>query len=285
MDQTNQIRPEDISPNFIDLRKILETKDVKASKLVITLLNRLLHVKDLNHAIYQNREYSGLELVDKFLFETLQIKIEVVNPENIPLEGNPIIAGNHPLGGPDGLALLSAVGRYRKDVLFPVNDFLLAIPGLRCLFIPIDKVRQNTHINELRNAFAGNNTLLYFPAGLCSRRQNGIIKDLEWKNTFIRMAKKHERDIVPVYVDAHNRRRFYTIANLRKKLGIKFGFEMALLPSEMFAQKGKTCRIIFGKPIPHTAFDNTHSLSEWAALVKAHVYKLKDNPDAIFTVQ
>ena len=283
MDLNNQLRPEDIGPNFIDLRSILKAKGINAPGFVIKFMNRLLHVKELNHAIYTNREFTGLELVDKFLKESLQFDVEVVNPENIPLTGSPIISGNHPLGGPDGMALLSAIGKYRKDVLFPVNDFLMAIPGLRCLFIPVDKIHhESTHMNELRDAFAGNNTLLYFPAGLCSRRKKGVIKDLEWKNTFIRMSKKHHRDVVPVFIDAHNRNRFYTIANLRKSLGIKFGFEMALLPSEMFAQKGKCCRIIVGKPIPYTTFDNSHTLAEWSVMVKEHVYTLKENPSATF---
>ena len=115
-----------------------------------------------------------------------------------------------------------------------------------------------------------------------SRRQKGEIKDLEWKPTFIKKAVKYQRDIVPVYTDARNRNVFYTVANLRKRLGIKFSYEMAMLPAEMFAQRGKRIGITFGHPIPWQTFDKRHSAAEWAALLREHVYKLKENPETEF---
>ena len=50
----------------------------------------------------------------------------------------------------------------------------------------------------------------------------------------------------------------------------------------MFAQSGKTFRLVFGKPIPWQTFDNRHTPKEWAALMREYVYELKDNPDAVF---
>lgn len=276
-----------ITEKHLDIKKILADKGVHLPNFAVGLMERLLHVKRINQVIYNHRDQFGLEFVHAFLEGNgpgdLNIKVDVVNSSNIPTNGNPIIAGNHPLGGPDGLALMGAVGHYRTDIKFPVNDFLMYLPGPAPLFIPIDKVRRNTeHVDALEAAFAGDNTLLYFPAGLCSRKQHGKIKDLEWKPTFIKKAVRYQRDIVPVFFNAQNRKRFYNLANLRKKLGIKFGFEMALLPGEMFAQEGKTFQLIVGKPIPYTTFDQRHTPKEWAALVKEHVYKLKDNPEAEF---
>lgn len=283
MNEDQPIRPEEIGPQYIDMRKILAAKNVKVPGLVIRLLNRLLHVEELNEGIYRMRHLFGLDFVNEFLYNDLKVKVDVVHGERLPDEGWPIIAGNHPLGGPDGLALLGAVGRYRKDVLFPVNDFLMYLPGMRPLFVPIDKVHRNTrNVDALEKAFAGENALLYFPAGLCSRKIKGEIVDLEWKPTFIKKSVKYQRDVVPVFFDARNRRRFYSIANWRKRLGIKFNFEMALLPGEMFAQRGKTMTLIVGKPIPYSTFDDRHTAKEWAALVREHIYRLKANPDAEF---
>jgi putative hemolysin len=196
------------------------------------------------------------------------------------------VAGNHPLGGPDGLALMAAVGRYRNDIQFPVNDFLLYLPGLAPLFVPIDKVNRNTaNVNALENAFASENVLLYFPAGLCSRKQKGgQIRDLEWKPTFIKKAVKYKRDVVPFFFDARNRKRFYNLARLRERLGIKFNFEMALLPAEMFAQCGNTLQLIVGKPIPYTTFDKRLSAKEWAQRVQDYIYGLKEDPTAEFKI-
>ena len=279
-------RSEAISEKYIDIEKILSDKKVKVPRCIVKLAERLLHVPDLNKGIYLNREYFGLDFVNKFMEgdepQDLHITVNTIGLENIPTEGYPMVTGNHPLGGPDGLALMGAVGRVRKDIRFPVNDFLLYLPGLKELFYPIDKVNRSRALATLEEAFASENTLLYFPAGLCSRLQKGEIKDLEWKATFIKKAIRYRRDVVPVYTDARNRTRFYRLANLRKALGFKFNFEMALLPAEMYAQRGKTFTITFGKPIPWQTFDHRHTPAEWAALVKDHVYKLKDNPEADF---
>jgi len=279
-------RSAQIGEKYIDIEKILAAKKVRVPKVLVWLLNRILHVDDLNEGIYKNREYFGLDFVWKFLEgsepQDLNIKMEIVGKENIPTGGSPMIAGNHPLGGPDGLALMGAVGRVRRDIKFPVNDFLLYLPGLKELFFPIDKVNRNRALASLEEAFASPGALLYFPAGICSRLQHGEICDLEWKATFIKKAMKYHRDIVPVYTDARNRKRFYRIARLRKWLGIKFNFEMALLPGEMYAQRNKTFKLTFGKPIPWTTFDKRHTAGEWAAMVKEHVYRLKSDPNAVF---
>lgn len=275
-----------IKENFIDVEQMIGSKGVKVPKWGIRLIEKILHVPELNRGIYLNREYFGLDFVYKFLEghdpQDLGITIKSIGAENIPAEGYPMVAGNHPLGGPDGLALMGAVGHVRKDIQFPVNDFLLYLPGLRELFIPIDKVNRTRALASLEEAFAGEFALLYFPAGACSRRQKGEIKDLEWKPTFIKKCVRYHRDLVPVYTDARNRNSFYNLANLRKWLGIKFNFEMALLPAEMFAQRGKTFTITFGKPIPWQTFDKRHTPAEWAQMVKDHVYRLKDNPNEEF---
>lgn len=289
MEQINHIDPSTITQKHVDLQKVLSSKRVKLPSWAIRLMERLLHLDEVNSTIYRHRDKFGLDFVHAFLEGNdpgdLNAKIIVVNPDNIPKEGYPIIAGNHPLGGPDGLAVMAAVGRYRQDIKFPVNDFLLYLPGPAPLFVPIDKVNRNTaNVNALENAFAGQNCLLYFPAGICSRKQkNGQIRDLEWKPTFIKKAVRYQRDIVPFFFDARNRKRFYNIARLRERLGFKFNFEMALLPAEMFAQRGKTMRLIVGHPIPYSTFDNRHSAKEWAQLVKDYCYTLRQYNNARFS--
>ena len=275
-----------ITENYIDVEKMIGAKGVHVPRPLVKLVEKILHVPEINRGIYLNREYFGLDFVYKFLEgdepQDLGIKVVSRGLENIPTEGYPMIAGNHPLGGPDGLAVMAAVGRVRKDIRFPVNDFLLYLPGLRELFIPIDKVNKTRALASLEEAFAAENALLYFPAGACSRRQKGVIKDLEWKPTFIKKCVRYHRDLVPVHTQARNRNSFYRIANLRKRLGIKFSFEMALLPAEMFAQRGNTFTITFGHPIPWQTFDKRHTAAEWAAMVKEHVYRLENEPNAIF---
>ncbi|MBR3413361.1 MAG: glycerol acyltransferase [Bacteroidales bacterium] len=288
MEENSHIDPEAITTKHVDIQKVLASKNVKLPKWMVRWVERLLHVEEINYVIYNHRYKFGLDFVHAFLEGTephdLNVKVEVVNPECLPREGYPIIAGNHPLGGPDGLALMGAIGRYRQDIKFPVNDFLLYLPGPAPLFVPIDKVHRNTsNVGALEAAFAGQNALLYFPAGLCSRkRKGGEIHDLEWKPTFIKKAVRYQRDVVTFFFDARNRERFYNLARLRERLGIRFNFEMALLPAEMFAQRGKTLRLVVGKPIPYATFDSRHSAKEWAQMVQDYCYTLKDNPAAVF---
>ena len=277
---------EEITENYIDLKKILADKGVRVPTFVLRWAERLLHIDEVNETIYKDRDFFGLDFVYAFTEGkepwNLGLDVKVNGLDNLPLEGYPMVVGNHPLGGPDGLALMGAVGRRRKDIVFPVNDFLLYLPGLRELFVASDKVNRTKALAGLEEAFASAKTLLYYPAGACSRRIKGVVQDLEWKPTFVKKAVRYGRDVVPVFTEALNRNVFYTVANLRKRLGIKFSYEMAMLPAEMFAQRGKTFTITFGRPIPAATFDRRHTPAEWAALVREHVYKLKLNPAAEF---
>jgi len=50
---------------------------------------------------------------------------------------------------------------------------------------------------------------------------------------------------------------------------------MLFLPHEMFKQRGKIVRLIFGEPIPYTNFDSSKTYSEWADYLYKETYSLK----------
>ena len=200
----------------------------------------------------------------------------------VPVTGRFIVASNHPLGGLDGMVLMQELGKIREDIVFPVNDLLMNVPGLRPLFIPINKHGRNTENAQLINeTFASEKMILYFPAGLVSRKQRFqgkmVVRDLEWKNTFIKKAKKFQRDIIPVYVAGRNSEWFYNLARWRKHLGISANIEMLYLVDEMSKQFNKTITLVIGDIIPYTTFDKSKSESQWAAWVQEKVYKLGEN--------
>jgi putative hemolysin len=151
------------------------------------------------------------------------------------------------------------------------------IKPLSSVFIPVNKLGTQSASNaiELEEAYSSSAQILYFPAGLCSRKQKGRIEDLEWKKNFIVKAIKHERDVVPVFFDGRNSTFFYNLARLRAKLRIKTNIEMLYLSDEMFRQKGKSITVKIGKPIPFSTFDNTRNAHEWAQWVKHVVYQMK----------
>jgi putative hemolysin len=267
-----------ISREFINIEKIFDEKNPKFSKLipgfVFSYLKRVIHQDELNKALYEFRDKFGVEFLDGIL-DKFGVKVETVGLENLPAEGRQIIVANHPLGGLDGMALMREIAKVRQDFLFPVNDLLMHLPNLKELFIPINKHGSNAdNIRLFNQTFASDKLLLYFPAGLVSRKQSGKIVDLEWKKTFLSKAIQYQRDIIPVHISGRNTDFFYNLARWRAKLGIKANIEMLYLVDEMFKQKDKLIRITFGKPIAVTTFDKRRPHAQWAELVKAHVYAI-----------
>ncbi len=268
----------EIAKNFIDVAKLIVDKNPKLARLlpsfIISYLKRIVHQEEMNTIIYENRNKFGAAFAEAIL-TGFGVKVRSVDLENIPKSGRFLIASNHPLGGPDGLALMQEVGKVHKDFLFPVNDLLMNLANLKPVFIPVNKHGSNAaNIRLFNETFASDYLLLYFPAGLVSRKQKGKIIDLDWKKTFLSKAIKYKRDIIPVHIDGRNTNFFYNLANLRKKLGINANIEMLYLVDEAFKHKDKIIRITFGKPIPYTIFDKRHSFAGWSALLKEHVYAL-----------
>lgn len=265
---------------FIQIREVIRKKSPGLAKWVpsflMKYLERTIHEDDINDIMFRFRDLYGLDFVDA-LIDDLGIDLVVEGEENIPITDSVIFASNHPLGGLDGIAFMHAIGRYRPDVKFIVNDFLMNIGNLEPLFVGVNKLggQSKSAISAVEGAYAADHALLVFPAGLVSRKIQGEIVDLEWKKSFISKAKKYNKDIVPVYIDGKNSSFFYNLARFRNKLGLKFNLEMLYLVDELFAQRGQRVVIKIGKRIPYTHFDSSKNERQWAADVKQLVYDLK----------
>lgn len=275
-----------ISERTIDIEKLFRSKSTRMADLmpgfIFHYLRRVIHEAEINKALYDNRDVFGLGFI-RAILNMFGARVVSHGIDNIPSDGRYIIASNHPLGGLDGLALMDTVGKVRNDIVFPVNDLLLFLPNLRELFIPINKHGSNSeNLRIIHDTLSSEKTILFFPAGLVSRKQGRIIRDLEWKKTVITFAVKYRRSIIPTYIDGRNSAFFYNLARLRKWLGIKSNIEMLYLPDEMFRQKNKTIDIIFGPPIDYKKFDKTATHAQWALKLKEHVYELRNDPHKIF---
>ena len=284
----NSTNNENFVAQLVDIEKVFHEKSPrlarKIPRFIYNYLKKVVHQNDLNEAIKRFGNLTGLKFIREIL-DYMGVKITYQGIENVPVEGRFIIASNHPLGGLDGLALMKIAGEVRPDIVFPVNDLLMNIPNLHDLFIPINKLGSNCqNLIIINETFASEKAILYFPAGLCSRKQHGLVMDMEWKKTFITKARKFKRDIIPVHINGRNSDWFYNLANLRKRLGIKVNIEMLYLVDEMFKQNNKNINIVFGKPIPWTFFDKRFSDIVWAEKVKQHVYALENNISTIFSV-
>ena len=270
---------------LIDIEALFASKNPQLLRIIprfiISYLKRITHQEAINGYIYRNRDKVGLPFVEAILKE-FGVNVKIVGKtrnQEIPASGRFIVASNHPLGGIDGMALMHALGKIRPDIVFPVNDLLMNVPGLRPLFIPINKHGRNKENAKLiDDTFASDKLILYFPAGLVSRKQriNGKkdIVDLDWKNTFIKKAKKYQRDIIPVFIEGRNSDWFYNLSVWRKRLGISANIEMLYLVDEMMKQLNKTITIVVGDPIPYPVFDQSRTEKRWAEWVKEKVYRL-----------
>ena len=264
----------------IDIDKVLRTRVPRYRKwmprFVVRWLERLVHQDELNAVLDHIGERHGVEAA-KAIIEHLDITLDVHGKENLPDGGRYLFVSNHPLGGLDGIALIAGIGaHYGGEIRFLVNDLLMAVKPLSDVFLPVNKYgrQKREAVEAIETEYAGNRQMLSFPAGLCSRRlDDGSIGDLPWQKNVVVMATRHRRDIVPIRFDAVNSNRFYRIARLRERLGIKFNFEMILLPAEVLKKRGQTLHIVVGKPIDFSTLDTRHPLDEAARLRKL-VYKL-----------
>ncbi len=265
----------------LDIDKVLRGKTGKhynkIPQFFINFLKRTIRQDDLNDIIERNKEKQGVEFMRALVDEEFKVTIRAHHEENIPAEGRFIFASNHPLGGLDGICLSAFLGeKYDGKIKYLVNDVLLHIKNLESIFVPINKYGSQAKASAaaINAAYVSDNQIVTFPAGLCSRKQNGKITDLEWMKSFVVKSVEYQRDIIPVYFDARNSNFFYNFANIRKKLGLKFNVELIYLPGEMFKRKNQTFHITFGKPIAWQSLDKSKTPAQWAQHIKETVYSL-----------
>lgn len=265
---------------FIEIEKVIAEKNPRLLKtlpgFIISYIKRVIHQDQINAFISQHGKAHNFDFIAKVI-EEFGVEIETIGIENVPSSGGVVIASNHPLGGLDALAMMHKLSNIRRDMRFIVNDILLSFKNLKDLFIPVNKHGKSgaDSVKMINAQFSSEELTLVFPAGLVSRKQSGgIIKDLEWKKSFITKAKQYKRNIVPVYVEGCNSRFFYNLSRWRKRLGIKANIEMFYLMDEMYKQKGQKIKIYFGKPIPYTNFDKSKTDEQWAHEMREIVYLL-----------
>lgn len=263
----------------IDVDTIIKNKNPKLYKqlprFVIKYIKKILHQDELNDIFTRIGNYTGLDFIEKGLKE-INVKINVIGSENIPKQGRYIFVANHPLGGLDGVTFLLTVGRVNPNLKFIVNDVLMHIENLKELFVPVNKYGTNSkeYFKQIEDLYQSDTFILYFPAGMVSRKIKGKIQDLEWKKSFISKAIQYQRDIVPVHIEGQNSKFFYNLERFRIFFGIKANLGMFYLVDEMMKQRNKTITMRFGEAIPNYVFDKSIPFNEWAERVKTHVYAL-----------
>jgi putative hemolysin len=275
---TIRINMEEIN-RVIDIEKAIKNSKSKfvrsLPRFVIRFIEKLIRQDEMNAVIYRNRDKEGVPFVNSILKEW-NVQIDIRGGENIPQKGRFVFVANHPVGGMDALAFLSTIYRYFPDVISPSNELFKYIPNLKPVILGVNVFGTNTKdtVEKFNQLFDSQSQIMIFPAGIVSRRNNGIISDLPWQKTFVTKAVQFNREIIPVHISGKNSNLFYIVDKLRKFLGIKLSIEIILLPREMHRQRSSTVTMTIGKPIAPQTFTKEKSHAEWAQDIKDTVYRL-----------
>lgn len=264
----------------IDIDKIVRHRAGKRAWLIprflTRLVERLIHQDFINGYLGQGRV--GVDFC-KGVIDYLGVTVHVEGEQNLPPAGRPcIVVSNHPLGAIDGVTLGYVIGRhYGGHIKYLVGDLLMNLKGLAPLCVPVRQSgrQQGRDFPQMvAKAFGGQDNVIMFPAGLCSRRQDdGQIRDPQWHRFFIKKSVQYRRDVVPVHFIGQNSPRFYRVARFCKRWRLP-NLAKLLLPDEMYRSQGKTYSVRIGKPIPWQTFDRSRTPDEWAGWVQDQVYSL-----------
>lgn len=278
----------------LDLDKIIRdnagSKAKFIPKFVVSWLKKTIHQDEMNEFLTTDAKGKyGMDFLDacvKYLRMNLKVRTNIDGIVTDGLDAIPdneegryyTIVSNHPLGGLDGIALGSVVcHKYDSKMVYLVRGLLMNLKGLAPLCIPINTAgpQSRDFPKMVEAAFKAEKNIVMFPAGLCSRKQNdGSIKDIVWKKTFITKSVQYHHDVIPVHFSGSNSNKFYNIARWCKKLHIKVNIAQLYLVDEMYKNAGKDFTVTFGKPIPWQTFDKSKTHYEWAQWVREKVYEL-----------
>ncbi len=270
-----------MSDKFLDVEKIIRDKNPNLLKwmpgFILGYIKRVLHQNEVNRILKENENKYNYDFCEAILNE-YNIKLEVKGLENIPKTGGVVFAGNHPFGGLEAMAHVKILYPLRPDIKFVVNDILLAMKNINSLFVGVNKhgATSAESLKNINDLFGSGAAVFIYPSGMVSRKINGVIRDLEWRKTFITRSKKFNNTIVPVFTSGPPLSSFfYNLSNFRSKIGIKANVEMFYLIDELMKQKNSTFKIVFGKPIAASTFDKSKTDKAWSVWVREQLYKLR----------
>lgn len=267
-----------VKPVYIE--QLFKNKNPRLARMipgfVYSFLKRVICQDKINDFIARYGDRRGLDFSDGML-EFLEVSFNVEGAENLPSpDGRYIFVANHPLGGPDGIILISFLGQKYQNLKFPVNDLLLNLKNLNNIFLAVNKhgALAKDAVTAIENAYASDCQMIMFPSGMVSRKTKGVIQDLEWQKSFVAKAIQHHRDIVPIHISGKNSNFFYNLANFRTKIHLNVNLEMLYLPKETFKKQGQSFTITIGKPISWQSLDKSKKPAEWAKEIRKTVYSL-----------
>ena len=141
----------------------------------------------------------------------------------------------------------------RADYKIIANFLLHRIEPLKPYVMPVNPFENR---KDVKSSVAGIKNCIYshiaemvrplgiFPAGEVSTYKDGKLKvDKPWEEGAVRLIKKANVPVIPIYFHAKNSRLFYFLSKISDTL------RTAKLPSEVISQNGRIIKVRIGKPI------------------------------------
>lgn len=216
------------------------------------ILMRVLRISSANKIYNKHKHKNDLEFLNGLLDE-FQIEFEIPKEDlkRIPKDGPFITISNHPLGGIDGILLLKLLVEHRPDYKIIANFLLHRIEPLKPYVMPVNPFEGH---KDAKSSVVGiKNALLHlregyplgiFPAGEVSTYRDGkLMVDKPWEEGAVRLIKKANVPVIPIYFHAKNSKLFYLLSKISDTL------RTAKLPSELLSQKHRVIKVRIGKPI------------------------------------
>ena len=216
------------------------------------ILLRLLRISKVNKIYQKHKDKKDLPFLNGILDE-FQIEFEIPEEDlkRIPKSGAFITVSNHPLGGIDGILLLKLLLEHRPDYKIIANFLLHRIAPLKPYVMPVNPFENH---KDAKSSLLGLKSSLQhlqdgrplgiFPAGEVSTYRDGkLMVDKPWELGAVKLIKKAEVPVIPIYFHAKNSWLFYILSKISDT------FRTAKLPSELLSQKNRVIRVRIGKPI------------------------------------
>ena len=216
------------------------------------ILLRLLRISKVNKIYQKHKDKKDLPFLNGILDE-FQIEFEIPEEDlkRIPKNGAFITVSNHPLGGIDGILLLKLLLEHRPDYKIIANFLLHRIAPLKPYVMPVNPFENH---KDVKSSLLGLKSSLQhlqdgrplgiFPAGEVSTYRDGkLMVDKPWELGAVKLIKKAEVPVIPIYFHAKNSWLFYILSKISDT------FRTAKLPSELLSQKNRVIKVRIGKPI------------------------------------
>lgn len=248
------------------------------------LVERLLHwlsVDKVNAVHAHNCETPGPAFVEGLLHDfDIKLRVDGLDVlDNLP-EGPFITVSNHPFGALDGITLIHLVASRRPEYKVMVNMILGRIWAMEPNFIAVDAMSSNdpakraVSVNGIRQAIdqvRSGRPLGFFPAGAVSKvNWRGRLVDRRWQPNVIRIIKKLEVPVIPIYFHGSNSWFFNFLGVVCWQL------RTLRLPSEVFRKCHTTMHISVGNPITvEEQRAHAGSIDELGRYLKDTTYQLR----------